>query len=361
MKKSKNFWKVAAIGSLALMLTFPTLSAANSFKDKGEGKWMSGDFHQHTTYTDGSYPFAFMAQKNNEFGLDWWSNSEHGGQDPRDGQGNNWTTYNPNPIVDNTTNMWRWQSLRSYAYPDILGARATYPGMRIVSGLEWNVPGHEHCSVSVIPRPEDNTANAVAAFEYQFDKSDGDTLQNGKYFGPFGPLYKDNATYSHQAAIDAVGWMQYQYNANNIDNAWIIFAHIERAGAWIPATGHGGYNVDTFRDFNNAAPDICFGFEGVPGHQAGTNRGEFSSGASGGGTYGGAGIYTARTGGLWDALLGEGRRWFNFASSDCHTHWDAGGSDYYPGEYQKTWTYMVDEDGDGEISLNEIAKGLPFR
>ena len=58
-----------------------------------------------------------------------------------------------------------------------------------------------------------------------------------------------------------------------------------------------------------------------------------------GGTYGGVGYYSAKVGGLWDALLGEGRRWFNFANSDYHKHCTAGGDDFYPGEYQKTYVY----------------------
>ena len=41
--------------------------------------WTVGDFHQHTTFTDGSYSIFHMMTKNAEFGLDWWANSEHGG------------------------------------------------------------------------------------------------------------------------------------------------------------------------------------------------------------------------------------------------------------------------------------------
>jgi hypothetical protein len=94
-----------------------------------------------------------------------------------------------------------------------------------------------------------------------------------------------------------------------------------------------------------------------------SGRGGFGSGAVGGGTYGGVGYCTATVGGLWDALLGEGRRWFNFASSDYHKHWthcegDECGDDYYPGEYQKTWTYVVDENHDGLYSPYEIANAL---
>ena len=114
-----------------------------------------------------------------------------------------------------------------------------------------------------------------------------------------------------------------------IDNAWIIFAHIERAEA---------YQIEHFRDFNNAAPDICFGFEGAPGHQVNSKRGfGRNPGGAYGGAFGGVGSFTAEVGGLWDALLGEGRRWFNYANSDYHKHWTAGGDDFYPGEYQKTY------------------------
>jgi hypothetical protein len=52
----------------------------------------------------------------------------------------------------------------------------------------------------------------------------------------------------------------------------------------------------------------------MPGHQASINRGEY--GGTGfvrsiaGGTFGGTGgYYAAKIGGVWDALLGEGRNW----------------------------------------------------
>ena len=36
-------------------------------------------------------------------------------------------------------------------------------------------------------------------------------------------------------------------------------------------------------------------------------------------TYGGADIMTAKVGGLWDSLLGEGRRFWAFVNSDFHS------------------------------------------
>ena len=80
--------------------------------------------------------------------------------------------------------------------------------------------------------------------------------------------------------------------------SWIVPAHPERAAS---------YSINHFRDLNNAAPTVAFGFEGMPGHQKSNPRGSYGSGAVGGGTYGGAGIFIAKVGGLWDAMLGEGR------------------------------------------------------
>jgi hypothetical protein len=386
MKRSRYFWKAATIGSLALMLTFPILSAGESFsyannngvikKEKnekhtkaGNGDWLSGDFHQHTFYTDGGTTFDFVMEKDNYYGLDWWANSEHGGERVQNGNNKLWDEVLLPAQIQGVIKssgghrlMYRWQSLRDYVYPDILRTRLLYPDRKIASGVEWNVPGHEHCSVGVVSQYFGPLA--VSAFEYQFDKSDSDTSRTGEWT-PFGTLVKKNGAGKtngidrHADAVAACQWMQDQLNSGMVDNAWIVFAHIERAGVFKTGSSDGGYDINHFRDLNNAGPEVCFGFEGAPGHQQNpSGRGGFGSGAVGGGTYGGVGYYTAKVGGLWDALLGEGRHWFNYASSDYHLHWTAGGDDFYPGEYQKNWTYVVDQDKDGDFSLSEIAEGL---
>lgn len=354
-KKLNKFRRLAAVAAVgtALLMAGPASAPAGQYQQKGQarGAWLSGDFHQHTLYTDGSNIFDFVMEKNNEFGLDWWANSEHGGKINRDGEGVSWldtAKYAENPILgDNAAAgyMYRWQSLRDFAYPDIERNRPLYPEKQIFSGLEWNVPSHEHCSVGVVS--ETMGPLAISAFEFQYDKSDTDTSRTGEWT-PFGVLAKSNS--SHEDSVAACAWMQDQYQKGLIDNAWIIWAHIERAES---------YQIEHFRDFNNAAPDICFGFEGAPGHQVNSARGfGRSSDQAYGGAFGGVGSFTATVGGLWDALLGEGRRWFNFASSDYHKHWTNGGDDFYPGEYQKTYVYAEDSDGDGQYSMNEIANGM---
>jgi hypothetical protein len=327
-------------------------------REHNAGEYLPGDFHQHTLYTDGSDTFFTVMEENTKYGLEWWANSEHGGERNRDGEGDYWDEYPVNPILGwyeesgGHQEMWRWQSLRDYVFPDILETRYLYEDKRVISGLEWNVPGHEHCSTGIVA----DDASAISAFEYQFDASDEDFSREGDET-IYGTLIKTNGAFDftqmetyvestnktpeeqHADSVAAVEWMQAQKDSGLIDDGYIVFAHIERRGGYDPEAGLFGYNITHFRDYNNAGPDVAFGFEGAPGHQTSGDRG-FGRSADGGGTYGGVGWYTAHVGGLWDALLGEGRHWWNFASSDYHNHWSNGGSDFWPGEYQKDYAYI---------------------
>ncbi len=51
----------------------------------------------------------------------------------------------------------------------------------------------------------------------------------------------------------------------------------------------------------------------------------------------------SRARGRRDALLGGGRHWWITATSDPHVHWTRGGSDFWPGEYSKTYV-LVQQD-----------------
>jgi len=315
------------------------------------GEYLPGDFHQHTLYTDGSYPFMQVMDENANFGLGWWANSEHGGERNRDGNGNYWddpSVYPVNPILGDEEfrgghqEMWRWQSLRDYVYPDIKDTRLAYPDKIIVSGLEQNVPGHEHCSTAI--HQYDGMATAISEFEYRFDRSDDDTSRNGEpsLLDGFGPLAKTNDDKTD--AIMGVEWMQ-ALKDQGLGDAWVVPAHVERA--W-------SYHIEDFRNWQDAGPDVAIGFEGAPGHQTSGDRG-FSRGSLGGGTYGGTGFFVATVGGLWDGLAAEGRKFFNFASSDFHNHWSTGGSDFWPGEYQKNYTYI---DADGADPIQAVFDGV---
>ncbi len=98
--------------------------------------------------------------------------------------------------------------------------------------------------------------------------------------------------------------------------------------------------------------------ETQPGHGASDARGEYTVHRNnfggtignvdsvGGTTWGGTGVYGAQVGGVWDALLGEGRNWWFFASSDWHNRGMFGpddrrsSQDFYPGEYQRDYVMV---------------------
>jgi hypothetical protein len=89
LRNRKLTWSCRIVGValvLAVMLFAQVAGAApGGFSGPGDrGKWMSGDFHQHTTLTDGSHSMPEVMQQENAFGLDWWANSEHGGAFTRD-------------------------------------------------------------------------------------------------------------------------------------------------------------------------------------------------------------------------------------------------------------------------------------
>jgi len=119
---------------------------------------------------------------------------------------------------------------------------------------------------------------------------------------------------------------------------------------------------------HNAAPDVFFGFESFPGHQPSTQRAEYHAGRGAFGsygicTYGGCGWMSAKIGGLWDALLSEGRHFWLFANSDSHVVTNTDGSfanaDFYPGEYQRTYTF-VSEKNNPQALVNGLRSGNSY-
>ena len=335
------------------------ISVLAAMSATAQGRYVSGDFHQHTTYTDGSYTIGHMMEKNNYFGLDWWANSEHGGGFNRWGIASgvdlsSEVVWNNTGIVlkgkSNGGNMWRWQSLTEWSFRDILMYRHIFPNKLIIQAYEMNVPTHEHASMGLIGNQFNATnpdVNALALFEYLFDAADGDDSQ------PFGTTETKITTNNHTKAVAAMTWLQTNYPTQS----WVIPAHPER----YRYSGSTGWNIEHLRDLNNAAPDVFFGFESFPGHQMSAARGEYGGvsarpphGSYGLCTYGGLGWMSAKVGGLWDAMLSEGRHFWLFASSDCHNN-EAGQGDFFPGEYQKTYTYINHQNS---LTAQDVVDGL---
>ena len=416
----------AALGAAALAAA-PSGVVAQS---KTPGKYASGDFHNHTTCSDGSTSLQKLVKKATDktetpWGLDWFVQAGHGGNGTRNctltedasldtpaypfitGQGPSTTwaqsigaaavkgntasagATSTTPLATQTNPaMWRWQSVQEFSYP-VVEYLTALKGVPVFMGVESVVAGHEHTSMSVItgqlptaldsvrlpatgPYAPLGNATALSQWTYCFDRGDSDNSLGGGQ--PWdctvtGSLNQADPSWNpvaaklvpaggagsgirgHDKTVEAVKWMK----QNHGNGSYYVPAHLERAGPFNP-DGNNGFNVEHLRDFNNAGPAIAFGFETQPGHGASQNRGEYSPNRNaiggvrvdsvGGTTYGGTGVYGAQVGGVWDALLGEGRNWWFFASSDWHNRGQFGpddrrtSQDFYPGEYQRNYTMV---------------------
>jgi hypothetical protein len=430
---------LAAAAALASLATAPMVASAAG---KAPGQYVTGDFHNHTTCSDGAISMQKLVKKATDksegtYGLDWFVQAGHGGNGNRNctlaedatlstpaypavaGQGP--TTTWTNSIgaaaikgdgggVGGTGNMWRWQSIQEFQYP-LMEYLSAYKSQPLFMGLESVVAGHEHSSMSVItgqmPASIDSAtlpttagysalgnANALAQWSYCFDRGDTDKSRGNVTGSAIGNNWNcavpgsnsaadaswnataqklipaggaGTGTRGHLKTVEAMKWMA-QYHPNG---SYYVPAHLERAGPFNP-DGNNGFNIEHLRNFNNAAPKVAFGFETQPGHGASSNRGEYQVKRNnfggvlvdsvGGTTYGGTGIYGAQVGGVWDALLGEGRNFWFFASSDWHNRGSFGPDDrrstqdFLPGEYQRDHV-MVRNAGD-KLRPQTIVDGL---
>src|SRR5262245_53982890 len=202
-----------------------------------------------------------------------------------------------------------------HAYAELTESRKTVPEVLQFYGMEFNMPAMDHHTL-VIPNTDDEW-KVLFNIESQFDSKDAWPL--------------DPTRDSEAAGFRALAFM------NAMRKLPVMFAnHPARS-----AKGIGDYGLDEPREFrnnNDLAPEVYRGMEGAPGHQAGPNRGAYSN--DGARTFGGFDQMTALVGGLWDSMLGEGRRFWIVATSDSHTNFAdpaKAGSDFWPGQFHKTY------------------------
>jgi hypothetical protein len=402
---------------------------------KTAGTYMAGDFHNHTTCSDGSISMEKLVKKATDrgetpWGLDWFVQAGHGGNGNRNctlvedatlstpaypfvASAGPTMTWEASGVVlkgdvsgtSPNRNMWRWQSVQEFQYP-LIEYFNSFKNLPLFLGLETVAPGHEHVSMSVItgqiptaldsatlpagpPYTALGNANALAQWEYCFDRGDTDTSKGATNQWDCSVPGSQNAAdpswnttaqklipasgtgngiKGHAKTLEALKWMA----AFHPDATYYVPSHLERAGQFNP-DGNNGYNIESLRDFNNAAPKTAFGFETQPGHGASSGRGEYMRHRNnfgnnvvvdsvGGTTFGGTGVYGAQIGGVWDALLGEGRNWWFFASSDWHNRGLFGpddrrsSQDFFPGEYQRTYTLV--RSGGNKSRPQTIVDGL---
>lgn len=300
--------------------------------------FLSGDHHIHTQYSpDGKYTAQHQVAEANYHGLTWLVITDHGGE------------------VHNKIGV-------DLTYPEIVRARDAFKNMLVFTGLEMNIPGAEHATVMVQPTAAEK--DQIKAFEAAYD---GGIVSN-----------------TEAKALEGMRYLQ------SLDPRPLFFAnHPARRGLDSPRE---------IRAWKEAAPDVAFGFEGAPGHQAASllrdvngkfvaYRGFYGNKAGNGAhaayppesyfTYGGFDWMTAKLGGVWDSLLGDGLRWWITANSDAHKYYNdlqivdttafktAGYvtpadrylfrpsyGDFRPGEYSRTYVVVA------EVSYAAVMEGL---
>jgi hypothetical protein len=294
-------------------------------------QWLAGDHHIHSRFSvgwdrtvdppaaiiggDAIYPIPMNALMAKHYGLSWMVSTDHGGP------------------LHSKVNL-------EQAYPELLRSRLVIPEVIQFYGMEFDTPGADHSSL-IIPHTHDEV-DRLYEVESQFAKNE--------------PHPADASWDAEPRMLDALAVMN-KFVAKPV----VIANHPSRS-----ARGMGEYGLDDpgeFRDWNNAAPEIAVGMAGAPGHQAITlNRDGSVRQRSRGGygnhpTMGGFDQMTARLGGFWDSMLGEGRHWWITANSDSHVNWREGGADFWPGEYSKTYVWANKNHKD---ILDGIRRGRVF-
>lgn len=296
-----------------LILTSLLMMFANSATSQ-TSRWIAGDHHIHSRYSvgwnresepptpitggDAIYPIHMNALMAKYFGLGWMVSTDHGG---------------PNHSKVNL----------NQAYPELRQSRAVVPDIIQFYGMEFDTPGADHSSL-IIP-VSDQEAMQLYEIESRFSRRE--------------PWPVNTAWNTESYMLEALRYMKMQ-----IPTPLLIANHPSRSA---PGLGeYGLYTPAELRDWNDMAPAVAVGMSGAPGHQAATLNPDGSPDLNGArGSYrnyptlGGYDQFTAITGGFWDSMLAEGRHWWITANSDSHIHYSEGGSDFWPGEYSKTYVW----------------------
>jgi hypothetical protein len=352
MKSKLKSFICGSLAVLALSQSVMTVSAAPNKYKGDDGRWMTGEYHVHTVQSnDASESFmklenvlngAFRENLNQlppgsaaslNYGdpFDFLVLTDHLRNSPRDPDGNDKPTA-------------RWEAIQDQqAKIDELKASGKYAGKLIYPGFEWDMMGLDHASVAIMDSKSDSVPiDAIHEFEwkYSYDTSADRFHANETELWGARPT-KDELKPNKEKTFEAIQWLK-----DNYPESFVLPNHPSRHNG-----GDGEVTIEDLRKMNDIAPNIVFGMEGMPGNQmaASHNRAEMSD------VYGGVDAMVAQVGGVWDALLGEGRHFWNFSNSDFHFKVSSNrqySSGYWPSEYSRNYTWV---DGD---DFKDVVEGM---
>ena len=344
MKSKFKSFICGSIAVLTLSQSIMTVSAESKNPNREDGRWMSGEYHVHTIQSsDASEPSMKLENVLNAafredidklptesvarltYGdpFDFIVLTDHLRNSPRDPDGNDKPTARWDAIQDQQTKI------------DELKAAGKYAGKLIYPGFEWDMMGLDHASVAIIdPKSDSLPIDAIHQFEwlYSYDTSADRFKANEAELWGTRPT-KDELKPNKEKTFEAIHWLK-----DNYPESFVLPNHPSRHNG-----GSGEVTIEDLRKMNDMAPEIVFGMEGMPGNQmaASYNRAEMSD------IYGGVDAMVAQVGGVWDALLGEGRHFWNFSNSDFHFKVSSNrlySSGYWPSEYSRNYTWVEGDD-----------------
>ncbi len=359
MQKDKTYLALLLTGLLTGCGLDSGSGENNDIQSKSQsdpiGRWIYGDMHVHSTASDGHNLMTTVLDKAfNDYGASYITSTDHSG----------FNAYKINDALVRTTvdgqlilNPAPEEEVHSHDY-----AKENYPDDKaeverselintlyghvnqyrqrlntsqyLLQGMEWTIPyTKEHATLLIL---DDGNLDSLAAFHQQYAKGNGNSKE-----------LEDN--------LNAVKELEHNHNGKAI----FAFNH--------PSRSHK-VKIEDIRQFHNAAPTAFIGMEGAPGHQRNEeSRGSYDETdpiimdeyqdygiAYFGQTYGGFDYMTARLGGVWDALLSEGRHFSIISQSDFHSQT----KDFWPNQYAKTHMLLETESREGVI--NALKKGNIF-
>ncbi|WP_296650971.1 S-layer protein [Paraburkholderia sp.] len=293
------------------------------------GKWKTGDFHVHTVESNDAQDklSVVLDEALLHYDLDWMALSNHLRPSERDHNG-----------VDLVNGELPFSlALAQYEIPAVreLQAGGRYGDKLIFSTFEWDMPTHDHINVGIFTgSPLSTSLEAAKQFEYYFTKrkaSQFDSADVARW-----DAAGTRAFTTHDDAVKAITWLRDNYP----DTSYALINH--------PSRNNGKWAAADYRAFNDVAPNIVFAMEGMIGAQMEPDRGGYTTAYVDANrknrAYGGVDYAVAQVGGVWDALLGDGRRFWNVGNSDHHfkirvPH----SSSYFPGEYARTYIWVDDK------------------
>jgi len=317
----------------------------NNVPPIAQGRWIAGDLHTHTTQSadaDISQTLdKVLARAFTTYGLDWMAVTNHLRVSTRDDKGNLLAT----PILM-ATGVERYELPRIAA----LQTAGTYADKLVFSGFEWDMPTHDHIGIGIFEGADKLAVStrAVREFEYLFTTRDAamfDVTDLATWKAKYGETRYNKTA---DDALKAITWLK----ENHPDTSYAVINH--------PSRNKGSYTVEDFRRFNDIAPNIMFAIEGMVGNQMEPDRGGYTAAYTAENAplraYGGVDFVVAKVGGVWDALLGEGRRVWNLTDSDTHFKIVGGNSSgYFPGEYAKNYVF---NSATGAPTTKDLLQGL---